>query len=660
MNTMSSTEIEKGPLIELAQFVLNRNTENIREELQEYLLEVALYNINKNATREEIKAAIEKEFSFSEFPSPILDLALGRMRNRLNSQGFPPRYTLSVGRRKALSEMFNNQQMLRDYFAARILSKIEIDRGEISDPASKEIIDCTFSFLAAAFNNLSMGISRIIAAQQENIKSIAETSEFTELLSKSFGAIKDRILREDAIRVVKYILGEYDEKTSLFLYSLAQSHTLMKILNVDPQCQSLEKNLILSDMTVYLDTNIVINLICERAQPTFHETCVKLMGLMKELRIRCVITTRTIKEVERHLKTSDEIYENLGGVTAERRDKLLNYVQDEIIKEYWILLGVNPWYKWPMFIGRLRNFSSILQRRYSIAVDKNVYDFSNDPKYKELSGLIADANRNKAPELVNHDCFHLLLIDNLRKETQGNIIPRRWFLTRDKSLSLVERMRMIYEKRKPSSVHVDVWLQMISPLLSPKMAAEEAAKIFTRCLSSDMLPSFPRVNPVLLTKLIGPCLDHTDLDVDEIKQIIGDNYLTEHFKEMGEKKVEVYLTNKLLEIREKRYKQESEKSEKEKAALVREIDRLKGDKEELIKEIGAEKHFGKYLAGGVVFLVVWVLMYYLILLPTIKDAFIACMVAILISLIFGFLVGFKRYDWILRRFMELFAAIAKR
>jgi hypothetical protein len=129
---------------------------------------------------------------------------------------------------------------------------------------------------------------------------------------------------------------------------------------------------------------------------------------------------------------------------------------------------------------------------------------------------------------------------------------------------------------------------------------------------------------------------------------------------MGERKVEVYLTNKLLEIREKRYKQESEKSEKEKVEQAQEIDRLKGEKEKLIKEIGVEKHFGKYLAGGAVFLAVWVSTYFLVLLPTIKDSFIACMVAILISLIFGFLVGFKRYDWILRRFLELFAAIAKK
>lgn len=658
---MSPAEIEKGPLIELAQFVLNRNTENVREELQEYLVEVALYNINKNSTRDDIKAAIEKEFNFSEFPPSILDLALDRMRSRLVRQGSPPVYALSVERRKELGEMFHNQQMLRDYFVARILSQIETDRGEISDPASKEITDCTFNFMAAAFNNLSMGISRIIAAQQEDIKSIAEMSEFNELLFKSFDVIKDRILREDAIRVIKSILGEYDEKISLFLYSLAQSHTLMKILNVDPQCQSLEKDLILSDMTVYLDTNIVINLICEKAQPAFHESCVKLMGLMKELGIRCAITIRTVKEVERHLEMSDKIYQNVGEVTTERRDKLLKYVQDEIIKEYWVLLGSNRGYKWPMFIGRLRNFSSILGKRYSITVDNNVYDFSSDPHFKELLGLIADANRNKASALVEHDCFHLLLVDSLRKGAQtGEIIPKRWFLTRDKSLTLVERMRMVNEKRKPSSVHVDVWLQMISPLLSPKIAAEEAVKVFTRCLSSDMLPSFPRISPVLLAKLVGPCLDHTDLDINEIKQIIGDTYLTEHFNEMGERKVEVYLTNKLLEIREKRYKQESEKSEKEKVELDQEIDRLKGEKEKLIKEIGVEKHFGKYLAGGVVFLAVWVSTYFLVLLPTIKDSFIACMVAILISLIFGFLVGFKRYDWILRRFLELFAAIAKK
>jgi hypothetical protein len=676
MNRTDSVDIEKRPLIELAQFVLNRTTENVREELHDYLIEVVLCNSTEGKTREEIKSAIEKEFGFSEFPFSIVDLAIARLDKKLEKQGSPISYVLSNGRKKELDEMFHNQKMLRDYFVARVLAKIASDYGDISDVASNEIISCLLDFLAVAFDNLSVGLSSRIFESQEDIKGIADTLEVNELLYKSFDRIEDGTLKRDSIEVVRIILSEYDEKTSLFLYSLAQSHALLKILNIDPQCQSLERDIILSDMVVYLDTNIAINLICEEAYPIIHESCVKLINLTKELGIKCVISVRTTKEIEKHLETSEEMYQSVSNVPDERRKKMLKYVQDEVIREYWTKLNSNPGLKWPAFLGRLRSFSSILAKRYSIEIDKRVYDnISSDPKFDELSKLIMEANRAKSSALVEHDCFHLLLIDHLRNETKGEeIIPKRWFLTRDKSLNLVEKLRMINEKRRPSSVHIDVWLQMISPLLSPKIATEQASQVFSRCLSSDLLPSFPRISPIVLAKIVGPCLDHTDLSIKEIRQIIGDTYLLEHFEELGEKRVEVYLTDKLLQIREQRHKQEIEqaakereklmeeveRSEREKKKLLDEMDKLHQDKEGLIEEVGIERHFGRYLAGGVVFFIVWIFTYSLILLPTMQDSFVACILAILISLIFGFLIGFRRYDWILQRFLSLVEKLTKR
>jgi Flp pilus assembly protein TadB len=161
-------------------------------------------------------------------------------------------------------------------------------------------------------------------------------------------------------------------------------------------------------------------------------------------------------------------------------------------------------------------------------------------------------------------------------------------------------------------------------------------------------------------------LDHTDLDMKEIQELIGDSYLREHFQEMGEKKVEVYLTQKLINIREKRHQKEKEQLQQEKKALSLELSKLREDKRELTKEVtttkaqaGVEKHFGRYLAGGVIFLAIWILTYTLILLPTVQDSFIACVLAILISLIFGFLLGFKRYEWILQKFLDLVGTFKK-
>lgn len=75
MLSSGTTTAEKRPLIELAQFVLNRNTENIREELHNYLVELALFKAPEGVSRTEIKNIIEENFDFSKFPSSIVDSA---------------------------------------------------------------------------------------------------------------------------------------------------------------------------------------------------------------------------------------------------------------------------------------------------------------------------------------------------------------------------------------------------------------------------------------------------------------------------------------------------------------------------------------------------------------------------------------------------------
>ena len=380
---------------------------------------------------------------------------------------------------------------------------------------------------------------------------------------------------------------------------------------------------------------------------------------MNQLGVKCVMSMRTAKEVERHLQTSDEEYRNMGDVPDYRREKLLKYVGDELIREYWMQLHTKPALKWTAFVGRLRSFSTILRKRHSIGIDKRIYDqVSSNSQFDELSKIIREGNPEKSPEVVEHDCFHLLLIDYLRSEMSDEvIIPKCWFLTIDKTLSIVEKVRMIYEKKRPATVLPNIWLQMMSSFLSPKIAAKEVLEIFSNCFSPEFVPSFPKIRPAFLSKLIGPCLDHTDLDMNEIMQLVGDTYLQEHFQNMGDKKVERYLTNKLLDIREKTHKREMQQSEEDRRLLEMKVARLEEERKGILEKSDTGEHLGRYLAGGSVFLVVWIITYIFILLPTIGNPIIACSFSILISLIFGYLVGFKRYEWILERFADFVGAI---
>jgi len=195
---------------------------------------------------------------------------------------------------------------------------------------------------------------------------------------------------------------------------------------------------------------------------------------------------------------------------------------------------------------------------------------------------------------------------------------------------------------------------MISPFLSPRLATQEASKAFTEIFSANFLPSFPKVDTQVLTNVLSPLLDQRDLDDNEIKAIVTDTYLKKNINEMintGE--LPFYLNQKLMQIQEERHKREIEQLQAEKKNVEEQLQQSEQKHLDLTKNIKRREKYEKGLAGALIFLIVWALSYQFILLPTIKDALYAFLFAIIIALIFGYLLGFQRNEWILDKILKI-------
>jgi len=345
-----------------------------------------------------------------------------------------------------------------------------------------------------------------------------------------------------------------------------------------------------------------------------------------------------------------------------KRNKIMEYLNEPFIAEYWQQLRRNPSLRWKGFIGRMKNFALILEKKYRVTFDKT--DYSNvvaNPAFQEVSKLVSETDPKKPKSLVRHDCFHLLLVDMLRSNAPAeDLVPKYWFVTRDKNICLAEQMRLIIEKkkgveRKPSSVLIDVWLHMISPFLSPKLATHEAPKIFAQIFSTHFLPSFPQMKPKFLIKILRPLLDQTDLKPYQIKALVSDIFLAEHVSALSRTgKLPFYLNKKLIEIQEGKHKEELHRIQTEKNALAEQLKKSEKETRDLRTKIELRKQFEKYLAGALIFFIVWAITYFAVLLPTVKEPFSAFFFAIIIALIFGFLLGFQRYEWILEKILTTF------
>lgn len=661
----SLPQIEKRELIELAQFVINRRTENLRDELHEYLVEIGLHDIDQSVSKAQITDLIKEKFNFSDFPTQIVDSALLRLQKKnellVEVEGFISKFKLRPKRKRELHEMIEHHKSLRSYFIRTIIDRTESKLGSLSDFDKKAITKSLFDFLGRSFNVLSVKFATIMTKTPYEPKELDELLSETEILEKSFSRISEKNLRKVAIDVIQGTLREADERISLFLYSISQSFVLLQILNVDPECQALQKKLFLSNMTIYFDTNIIIDLLCERSMRRFHSTAVKLTDLMRSLGIKMCFTNRTFKELGRRIALSEE---NMRQIRPKRKKlkKILEYIDDPFLGEYYEQRKEILSLRWKGFIGRMRNFTSLLKRKYGITFDKSDYaTVLADPRLLEISKMVSEADPKKTESLVEHDCFHLLLMEMLRSLVgEEDVIPKYWFVTRDKTVCLAERMRLIIEKKKtgiekkPSSVLNDVWIHMVSPFLSPKIATQEASKAFAEMFSTHFIPSFPRMKPKVLINVLSPLLDQRDLESDEIKAIVSDVYLAEHLDDlMKTGELPFYLNKKLMQIQEEKHKKELERIQADKKELEERLQQSERETFKLRKKIELRKQFEKYLAGALVFLIVWAFTYMVILLPTVKEVFSAFTCAIIIALIFGYLLGFQRYEWILEKILKI-------
>ena len=139
----------------------------------------------------------------------------------------------------------------------------------------------------------------------------------------------------------------------------------------------------------------------------------------------------------------------------------------------------------------------------------------------------------KSIEVARHDAEHLILSKDLRKRQKPSPLgPDYWFLTVDRSLVCADEIvsKTVYSQdRVPASIHLEFWLELISPLLSQDSGANPI-DVFSNLLQSKFAKIPHGLNPSDLIELQGDWLDYKDLEVEDIEEILSDvivsDYLT--------------------------------------------------------------------------------------------------------------------------------------
>lgn len=529
----SDVDYERMKLIELAQFVLNRKTEDIRSELYEYLVCGAIFHGKgkDGLTKKDIRSSI-KEFYELDAPPRLVNSYVRDLVSKKDlipvQRGDKRTYILSETKLAEISSNNKDYETLREKVIQEILTRVKASCPDMSEPQSKEVVNVFFHIISSIFKRYSSICSDVIAGKMGEIKDIPSLPDFQQISLNNVRRISNLSLRKVVKDQFRDLFIQPSRNFIYFLHSMAQSYTIAQILNLDPELKTLEKESF-SKKKLFLDTNIIVSLMCVADA---YESVTEVVSLTKDMGIRIVYTPETKKEFLNLLEYSKNLYGRIPIHKESVVKKTEPLMKNPFIASYW-MESREKRLTWEGFVARMEGFQELLKDRFSITVDTSrIRGVWSDPEYKELERAVSFADISKPEPTVTHDAYHLWMIKKLReKETADELGMNSYFLTRDYTLDTAERI--VYRGgRIPSHIPFDVWSQMIMPFLSPRVVADEASSAYIKIMSSKFPSLTKAVDPKDVIDIMGIWMDDPSVTTELLRKIIGSSYVHQHLQKM--------------------------------------------------------------------------------------------------------------------------------
>jgi len=410
--------------------------------------------------------------------------------------------------------------------------KIEEKYGEIDKEIKVIVSECFAHFITKYFTLVGYkAVSDIIGKKGRSGK--ITIGKYEDILKKIVDKIEDANLRKACFEGISEVLANADDKTSQYLYFIAMNFFYMQVLNLDPECQRIEKEL-LSQKTLFLDTNFLISLILEHEKD--HDACVKIVQLTKKAKSTLVFTTRTKIEFLALLDNAKYEY-----TLAEKNMMPSKKYANIFIRDYLTCKQRKPGLDWDAYVARLKKIDSLMKNLYDIpedATDYNyIYELENFDNVVSLVQKFSTKFRHQyaLPKTYNtakHDAFHILLMRDFQHKGEYDILgAQKYFLTYDKTLSFVDR-ELGLEDEFPSCMQSEVWAQwLLAILTAPNMSDHVTAKVFGRLISSNFfsIGSFLDPKEEVINRIITS-IDTRGLDPKEIESILSHKLINNYIK----------------------------------------------------------------------------------------------------------------------------------
>lgn len=543
-----SNESRRKALIRISQFVLREETEEIRDDLQENIIEMALFwgaQSDQFVSRDEVKGLIPKEMYIIDFPELIFDTILSRLITKgsveLNEGGC---FHLTGIRRHEIQQYLIKKEETVSKINERFVQKLEKEyEKQLFKEQKQEALERFYSFLASLVMEKTDLVARIIA--RKNIDTIP-TEMPIQLLAKILSVIPEKKLMEAEWKTIVTVFREASEDFCSFLYSVTQNLVCINILNFDPDCQSLEKEAF-STKTLFLDTNVLIALLC----PTqwMHKVAENVVSLSQLLGAKCIVTKRTYQEYLVMLEEANSIY-----MKWKAPYRLFENADNEFLSSFWFEKKTTPSQSWRGYYYRMKQIESVLKKLKIDYYTNPSDEVTKSPEYEFVKNAVNKCyqsvkRKKKSLKVREHDAFHMLLIRELREKDEKPLLgPNQWFVTGDESLLCVDNKinsLSAYLDKDPSSMICDLWLEMIMPFLPLNIRESDAYETFSILVKNKFAIIPFEIDTDTLLEIQGSWMKYDWLEAEDIARIQNEEWVKQYVQKVRRARVVGVSTEKM-------------------------------------------------------------------------------------------------------------------
>jgi len=369
--------------------------------------------------------------------------------------------------------------------------------------------------------------------------------ELTKLIPK-VGDFFESVIK---IEIPKFFETDNKERQK-YISNLFNSSFFWHLIQVDEDCSKLLSRAT-TGQKLFLDNNILYSIVGLHGQDAL-ESAHSLLRFAKELKYELLVTTKTLDEFQNTLKWHlNETRDSLPVSSSLAQLALNELGANNFLTIYWSKLVSNG-VSIEEFVADVSYIEDVLEKLKIGIYNKFRKDIENSEELKDEMGLLRNAcGEHINIHIVEHDAFHRVLINKLRKGHKYNFNEAKaWFLTHDHKLPQYSKYARRGNAHLPFCITTNEWIQINRPLLTRTKTKEEYEKSFyllvTQSYVRSLLPTVPLDKT--FNKVLGKLDRYKGMTPEIASRIASDSHFMISILNIDDDELDTKIENRLIDL----------------------------------------------------------------------------------------------------------------